>query len=551
MTDMIYFTSRNNSQIPRIVAAKLKTQFKNRTGFNDCGTKSRISGDLRIVDRSFRHLRYAEVRDGCLILYRYVGNNKVWDFHIPLYNLNINLDSPKNYCQFSLSKFGEITPIATFQVVKEQTYKKWLKTVAVEVIRQTPLNTLKFMDILFINELLERHQQTDRVKPRSKSHHTINTSCESSRAPTIARTLSNSTNGSVVGVDENDSSNDQTCSTNASTNPLNNSSHGFIDTLRNDSLHCDSVDKHNHSNYCTMDSGYCSLQSGYAKSEVSESETGSANKPFDQCEKYQSDAKFASSKTDRNNDRYDRSTISKPCSLGEMRAKSATLDCTWSLNKGSDEFANDKENQLPDISACCFPNKQSPQWITKTKRNSMFASQSPEPRSPMSPSPFVARFFNEHNIKTNFNDSHLDICSTEPSSLTWDVNTENRLDSIPDVLRDLPDTLPRTKRKSKVSFNLPEELLRTENANVLVKLLTKCQIDKEYVPVREKRILFESLSRFSFSVDNLKKRFMADKSNTDYSFVKYRSLLDLNNKSTVPVSTMRRYFESFNEKDEK
>lgn len=145
----------------------------------------------------------------------------------------------------------------------------------------------------------------------------------------------------------------------------------------------------------------------------------------------------------------------------------------------------------------------------------------------------------------------LDLRLTESVSESLDQNRGNarnvgdeKSNTMPDVLKDLPET--RTKRKPSVSFQLPENVLQNENTNVLVRLLTKCQIDKEYVPVREKRLMFESLSRFSFSVDNLKRRKFPHL-NEDGELVRSSSLHDLHNKSPIPVRVMKNYFESFSE----
>lgn len=75
-----------------------------------------ISGDLYIVESCNLHLRYAEVRDGNLLLYRYNGRLKEFHIRIPLYNLSINLDFSRQNGQFSLTRYSDLTPLATFQV---------------------------------------------------------------------------------------------------------------------------------------------------------------------------------------------------------------------------------------------------------------------------------------------------------------------------------------------------------------------------------------------------------------------------------------------------
>lgn len=65
------------------------------------------------------HLRYAEIRDGSLVLYQYSDNEKECVSKIPLYNLNIGLNSPndKQYSnRISLYRFGFLEPEVTFQV---------------------------------------------------------------------------------------------------------------------------------------------------------------------------------------------------------------------------------------------------------------------------------------------------------------------------------------------------------------------------------------------------------------------------------------------------
>lgn len=75
-----------------------------------------IAGDLYVVESCNLHLRYAQVRDGNLLLYRYLGQNKELDIRIPLYNLSINLGFSTQNGRFSLTRYSDLTPLATFQV---------------------------------------------------------------------------------------------------------------------------------------------------------------------------------------------------------------------------------------------------------------------------------------------------------------------------------------------------------------------------------------------------------------------------------------------------
>lgn len=392
-----------------------------------------------------------------------------------------------------------------FQVVKEQSYKKWLKALAVEVIRQTPLNTLKFMDILFINELLEKRQEKI---------------CRRTRVSFLRKDEQKfKSNRKFFNRDD----------SLLSANPLNDSSHDLI--VSRDDSQCDSFDKHK-SNY-SVDSGYCSLQSGCGKSEQSESETETQvkSKPFEELfKKFELPDVKSRSKSRKNASRYN-------------------LLTKFNLRSNTEEY-DDKINESPVSDGTMSPNgSESPleyDFFDSSNDKENRAPRNNESIPSIKVTEPIENFPPNIKLPTKRRSASQSDVAVESPSCTLELG-KLQVNTIPDVLKDLPDTLPRTKRKQSVSFQLPEEMIQNENANVLVRLLTKCQIDKEYVPVREKRMLFESLSRFSFSMDNLRKR-ISPESLSEERFLKYRSLSDLN-KSHVPVSVMKKYFESFNEKE--
>ena len=64
-------------------------------------------------------------------------------------------------------------------------------------------------------------------------------------------------------------------------------------------------------------------------------------------------------------------------------------------------------------------------------------------------------------------------------------------------------------------------------------------IRDRYVPVREKRLLFEPLNRFSFSVENLERRRSRDGAGLSRSLS-----FDTLRATPTPVKAIRDYFES-------
>lgn len=150
--------------LPRIVSACVKKNSIPTVDPKDNPIiKPYVAGDLEIINNRscppHRSWRYAEIREGCLLLYKMEDGRKVFDFRILLRNLNLRID-PNCLYRFSLLRRGDQLPVATFQVPDGQDSSRWLKNLAIQIIINTPLNAVKFLDVLDILEEFKKQKQS-------------------------------------------------------------------------------------------------------------------------------------------------------------------------------------------------------------------------------------------------------------------------------------------------------------------------------------------------------------------------------------------------------
>lgn len=483
-----------------------------------------------------------------------------------------------------------------------------------EIIRQTPLNTLKFLDVLFISELLDKQKS---CKPQNLESLNSTSFCKkplevsSSRAKiqnpksssykneisvseSKYQTINYDVNHNKQPIDfiESDYEESKNCIRSFDLN---------IPVYRN--LKCDRTIKSSDS----VDSGFCSFQSIKSedlkqpdivemvpvteqyndqieikpKTKLRRSDSFKSN-VSSSCLNLLSKFRRISVKDNNNESSHKRDSPTKLSDPGaiegvekkknnrlwDFKTRSTAIKREPSLEQVHKIILNDKSERR-DLKCQDFDKpmthskspsyRNAPEEIRKARerisnflhKNKYMHEICPETTSIPPADSFSSRD-KETGAEQNSLALILDFRLKESVSESLDQNRgksrngdNEKCNTMPDVLKDLPET--RTKCKPSVTFQLPENVLQNENTNVLVRLLTKCQIDKEYVPVREKRLMFESLSRFSFSVDNLKRRKFPHL-NEDGELVRSSSLHDLHNKSPIPVRVMKNYFESFSDK---
>uniref|UniRef100_A0A1B6FLP1 PH domain-containing protein n=1 Tax=Cuerna arida TaxID=1464854 RepID=A0A1B6FLP1_9HEMI len=135
---------------PRVIAAEIKKDPNKDVIQERAGPKPHIAGELALVGGVSSEPHWVEVSAGHLLVYPGVSPSSAPVWRLPLRHLNLQPAASGRPRGFSLSRHGETVPIATFQVDNELDYSRWVKTLAAELLKQTPLEAVKFLDILGI-----------------------------------------------------------------------------------------------------------------------------------------------------------------------------------------------------------------------------------------------------------------------------------------------------------------------------------------------------------------------------------------------------------------
>ncbi|XP_022192670.2 uncharacterized protein LOC111050629 [Nilaparvata lugens] len=166
---------------PRVISAEVKRRnVLDVTSVGHCW-EPRIAGELDLVGETTSEPHYVEVRDGNLLLYPGVDAMAAPVWRLPLRRLNLQPAASGRLRAFCLSRRGDQAPLATFQVGSDYEYERWVKILVVELMRQTPLDAVRFLDILGITATLPSLSPSSSPLPLRRTHSADSVHLDSSR----------------------------------------------------------------------------------------------------------------------------------------------------------------------------------------------------------------------------------------------------------------------------------------------------------------------------------------------------------------------------------
>ncbi|XP_028135812.1 uncharacterized protein LOC114330606 [Diabrotica virgifera virgifera] len=125
--------------------------------FSPTNFRVKISGDLLLKFGNDRNWwpRKVSVRCGQLLVSSSCAQGPL-SLRLPLRHLSLQAGPLPN----SLSLCKGQTKVLTLQTADEKSFGEWVKTIAIELIRQTPLDAIKYLDILTIADCWNRREPT-------------------------------------------------------------------------------------------------------------------------------------------------------------------------------------------------------------------------------------------------------------------------------------------------------------------------------------------------------------------------------------------------------
>ncbi|KAG5887117.1 hypothetical protein JTB14_029797 [Gonioctena quinquepunctata] len=140
---------------PRIIS-EIRKSCKNQY-YSQSNFRAKLTGDLLLKWGNDKNWwpRKVTIRSGQLFVSTAHGQDGPTSFRLPLRHLSLQAGPLPN----SISLCKGQNKVLTLQTASERSFGQWVKTIAIELIRQTPLDAIKYLDILTIAECWKRREE--------------------------------------------------------------------------------------------------------------------------------------------------------------------------------------------------------------------------------------------------------------------------------------------------------------------------------------------------------------------------------------------------------